>query len=190
MAYNEAMTNAFESIVFGGGCFWCTEAIFKELRGVISVTPGYAGGTTENPTYATVSSGKTNHAEVIKVNFDPSQVSFHDLLTVFFAMHDPTSLNRQGADTGTEYRSIILLTDEKQKKEINAFIKKLNASDPKGKPVVTEVKPLEKFYEAELYHRSYYASNPDQPYCQIIIEPKVQKLQKEFVKLLKEKIKN
>jgi peptide-methionine (S)-S-oxide reductase len=178
-----------ETIVFGGGCFWCTEAIFKELRGVTSVLPGYAGGTTTNPTYATVCSGKTGYAEVIKIDFDPSQISFNDLLTVFFATHDPTSLNRQGADTGTEYRSIVLYMNDKQKKEINAFIKKLTLSDPHGKPVLTEVKPLEKFYEAEMYHRSYFANNPDQPYCQIIIEPKVQKLQKEFAQLLKDKSK-
>ena len=183
------MTNTIESVVFGSGCFWCTEAIFKELRGVAKVTPGYAGGTTANPTYATVHSGKTGHAEVIKVDFDPGQISFHDLLTVFFATHDPTSLNRQGADTGTEYRSAIFYATDAQKREIAAFIKKLNASGPNGKPIVTEVKPLEKFYEAEMYHRNFYAENPDQPYCQIIIEPKVQKLQKEFAELLKNKSK-
>ena len=181
------MTTTIESIVFGGGCFWCTEAIFKELQGVISVIPGYAGGTTKDPTYASVSSGKTDHAEVIRVTFDASQISFHDLLTVFFATHDPTSLNRQGADSGTEYRSIILYANDGQKKEIGEFIKKFIKSDPNGKPIVTEVRPLEKFYEAELYHRSYFASNPDQPYCQIIIEPKMQKLQKQFAQLLKEK---
>jgi peptide-methionine (S)-S-oxide reductase len=121
------------------------------------------------------------------VDFDPEQISFKDLLTVFFATHDPTSLNRQGADTGTEYRSAVFYANDGQKKEIDSFIKRLDASDPNGKPVVTEVKPLGKFYEAELYHRSYYASNPDQPYCQIIIEPKVQKLQREFAELLKNK---
>ncbi len=171
--------------VFGGGCFWCTEALFKELRGVLSVMPGYAGGTTENPTYEAVCSGKTGHAEVIKIEFDPSQISFNDLLTVFFATHDPTTVNKQGADVGTQYRSVILYSDETQKNDAESFIKKLNDSDPAGKPVVTEVKPLQKFYEAEDYHRDYFKNNPAQPYCQIIIEPKVQKLEKEFAALLK-----
>ena len=179
------MSTNRETICFGGGCFWCTEAIFKELRGVISVTSGYAGGTTKNPTWASVATGKTGHAEIVKVDFDPSQISFNDLLTVFFAMHDPTALNRQGADTGTEYRSIILFTDVTQEKTIKAFIKKLNKSDPNGKPVVTEVRPLDVFYEAEMEHRNYFKENQDRPYCQIVIEPKVQKLQKQFAELLK-----
>ena len=178
-----------EIAVFGGGCFWCTEALFKELRGVISVTPGYAGGTTSNPTYESVCSGTTGHAEVIKIAFDPAQITYHDLLTVFFATHDPTVLNRQGSDVGTEYRSIILYTNEGQQNEAKKFIKALEKSDPKGKPVVTEVAPLEKFYEAESYHRNYFANNREMPYCQIIIEPKVQKLQEKFAALLKEKSK-
>lgn len=175
--------------VFGGGCFWCTEAIFKELRGVVSVMPGYAGGTTVNPTYESVCTGQTGHAESIRIEFDPGQVSFNDLLTVFFATHDPTTLNRQGNDVGTQYRSIILYSDDSQKKDAEAFIKKLADSDPNGRPVVTEVRPLEKFYEAEQYHRDFFARNADQPYCQVIIEPKVQKLQKEFAELLKQKSK-
>jgi peptide-methionine (S)-S-oxide reductase len=176
-----------EIAVFGGGCFWCTEAIFKSLRGVTAVMPGYAGGTTPHPTYEAVCTGATGHAEVIRIEFDPGQVSFNDLLTVFFATHDPTTLNRQGADVGTQYRSIILYSTEKQKRDAEAFIKKLIASDPGGHPVVTELKPLEAFYAAEDYHRDYFAKNPGQPYCQVIIEPKVEKLQKEFAELLERK---
>ena len=177
-----------EIAIFGGGCFWCTEALFKELRGVISVMPGYAGGTTTNPTYEQVCTGTTGHAEVIKVEFDPSQISFKDLLIVFFATHNPTTLNRQGADVGTEYRSIILYSGEEQKNDAEAFIKKLNDSDPNGHPIVTEVKPLEKFYPAENYHRDFFEKYRNQPYCEIVIEPKVEKLQKEFAELLKHKV--
>ena len=133
-----------ETAIFGGGCFWCTEAVFSELRGVTSVMPGYAGGTTPNPTYESVSTGKTGYAESIKIEFDPGQISFNDLLTVFFATHDPTTLNRQGADVGTQYRSAIFYTTPQQKTDAEAFIKKLETSDPDGKPVVTEVSPFEK----------------------------------------------
>ena len=182
------MVQEHEIAVFGGGCFWCTEAVFGELRGVVSVMPGYAGGpATEGgkaPTYEQVSTGMTGHAEVTKIEFDPSQIKFNDLLTVFFATHDPTTLNRQGADVGTQYRSIVLYTSDTQKRDAEAFIKKLHDSDPGGKPVVTEVKPLEAFYPAEDYHRNYFKNNPNQPYCQLIIEPKVEKLQKEFAALL------
>lgn len=174
-----------EIAVFGGGCFWCTEAVFGELRGVISVMPGYAGGTVVNPTYEAVCMGNTGHAEVIRIEFDPAQISFNDLLTVFFATHDPTTLNRQGNDVGTQYRSIVLYTTPAQKTDAEAFIKKLTDSDPKGKPVVTEIKPLEKFYDAEDYHRNYFKNNSQQPYCQVIIEPKVLKLQEKFADLLK-----
>jgi peptide-methionine (S)-S-oxide reductase len=177
--------NKKETAVFGGGCFWCTEAVFSELRGVLSVAPGYAGGTVPNPSYDAVCTGTTGHAEVIRIEFDPGQISFNDLLTVFFATHDPTTLNRQGNDVGTQYRSIVLYTNEAQKRDAEAFIKKLTDSDPKGNPVVTEVKPLEKFYEAEDYHHEYFKNNPQQPYCQVIIEPKVLKLEKEFSALLK-----
>ena len=171
--------NGSESAVFGGGCFWCTEAIFQSLRGVTAVAPGYAGGMVANPSYEAVSGGNTGHAEVIRIEFDPSQIAFNDLLTVFFATHDPTTLNRQGADVGTQYRSIILYTTDAQKNDAEAFIKKLTDSDVKGKPVVTEVKPLDKFYEAEDYHHNYFKNNGGQPYCQVIIEPKVQKLEKQ-----------
>lgn len=182
-----------ESAVFGGGCFWCTEAVFKQLKGVKNVTSGYAGGSKENPTYEEVSSGSTGHAEVIKIDFDPAETSFNDLLTVFFATHDPTTLNRQGNDTGTQYRSLILYTSPEQEKEANSFIEELNQSGPpshkasegQSEKIVTEVKPLEKFYEAEAYHKDFYAKNPNQPYCQLIISPKLEKLKERFYNLLK-----
>ncbi len=174
-----------EIAVFGGGCFWCTEAIFSRLRGVLSVMPGYAGGTTKDPTYEEVSTGETGHAESLRITYDPSQISFNDLLTVFFATHDPTTRNRQGNDVGTQYRSAVFYATEEQKEETETFIKKLEASDPKGKPVVTEVAPLGPFYEAEDYHRNYFETHRGVPYCELIIEPKVEKLQKEFADLLK-----
>jgi peptide-methionine (S)-S-oxide reductase len=171
--------------VFGGGCFWCTEAVFKMLRGVSSVEPGYAGGHTENPTYAQVSNGDTGHAEVIKIEYDPAQVSYRDLLTVFFATHDATEVNRQGNDVGTQYRSIILYAGEEQKKEAEAFITELNASSKEGAPIATEVAPFTKFYPAEQEHVDYYARNKQAGYCQIIIAPKLQKVQEKFAELLK-----
>jgi peptide-methionine (S)-S-oxide reductase len=181
------MDTKTDSAVFGGGCFWCTEAIFGELRGVLSVMPGYTGGTTKDPTYDEVCTGTTGHAESLRVTYDPRQVSFHDLLTVFFATHDPTTLNRQGNDVGTQYRSAVFYASEEQKKETEDFIKKLEASDPGGKKIVTEVGPLDTFYEAENYHRDYFKNHRGAPYCEVIIEPKVEKLQKEFGDLLKEK---
>ena len=172
--------------VFGGGCFWCTEAVFKMLKGVTSVTPGYAGGDTENPTYWDLhrSEGK-GHAEVIQVEFNPEEISYRDLLTVFFGSHDATQVNRQGADVGTEYRSIILYANERQKNEAENFIKELNASSEKGNPIATEVVPLTKFYPAEKEHLDYYAKNKGNPYCEIVIEPKLQKVQQRFAELLK-----
>ncbi len=171
--------------VFGGGCFWCTEAVFDELRGVTSVVSGYAGGSTKNPTYEQVCSGGTGHAEVIRIEFDSTEISFRDLMTVFFATHDPTTLNRQGNDVGTQYRSAIFYADAQQKQEAEAFIKELNDSKAFGKPVVTTVEPLGEFYEAEDYHQKYYANNPYQPYCQYMIPPKLSKLHKQFGELLK-----
>lgn len=179
------MNSQKEIAVFGGGCFWCTEAIYEELKGVISVAPGYAGGNRPNPTYEQVCAGVTGHAEVIRVEFDPSQISYNDLLTVFFATHDPTTLNRQGNDVGTAYRSIILTTTETQKREAETFIQDLDSSDPGGKPIVTEIKPLDTFYEAEDYHKQYYSRNVLQPYCQVVINPKVRKLKEKFAQLLK-----
>ncbi len=170
--------------IFGGGCFWCTEAVFKMLRGVKSVAPGYAGGTKENPTYDEVSSGTTGHAEVIKIDFDPAQIGFTDLMTVFFSSHDPSTLNRQGNDIGTQYRSVILYTNPDQKEQAEKFIAELQNSTAEGAKIVTEVKPLETFYPAENYHADYYARHKDAPYCQIIINPKLEKVQKKFADLL------
>lgn len=174
-----------ETAVFGGGCFWCTEAVFKMLDGVESVTSGYAGGHTENPTYMDVCGGETGHAEVIKIEFDPTKRPYHDLLTIFFATHDATQLNRQGNDVGTQYRSIILYTTDAQKEEAEKFIAELNASSKEGDPIVTEVQPLTKFWPAEDYHQDYYANNKQQGYCQVIIAPKLQKVQAKFAELLK-----
>jgi len=170
-----------EMAVFGGGCFWCTEAVFESLRGVTRVTPGYAGGSMSEPTYEDVSTGETGHAEVSKVEFDTAVISYDDLLTVFFAMHDPTTLNRQGNDVGTQYRSIILFTSVDQQRKVEAFIAKL---DEDGKKVVTEVVPLKTFYEAEAYHHHYFKNNPDRAYCQLIINPKLEKVRKRFNQLM------
>jgi peptide-methionine (S)-S-oxide reductase len=173
-----------EIAVFGGGCFWCTEAVFKELRGVISVMPGYAGGTLKNPTYEQVCSGRTGHAEAIRIEFDPGQIAFKDLLAVFFATHDPTTLNRQGADVGSQYRSVVFYADEEQKREAESLIKQLSDSNSYGARIVTTLEPLTEFYPAEDYHRNYYARNPYQPYCQMTIPPKLNKLHKQFTGLL------
>lgn len=179
------MENKTQIAVFGGGCFWCTEAVFSELRGVISVMPGYAGGTVKNPSYEAVCTGSTGHAEVIRIEYDPQQISFHDLLTVFFATHDPTTLNRQGNDVGTQYRSAVFFTTDEQQAEALKFMKAFDAGG--GRPIVTEVTALapDGFYPAEDYHREYFRKNASAPYCQVIIEPKVQKLQEQFEQLLK-----
>jgi peptide-methionine (S)-S-oxide reductase len=174
-----------EVAVFGGGCFWCTEAVFDELRGVHSVVSGYAGGKTKKPTYEQVCSASTGHAEVIKIEFDPAQISFRDLMTVFFATHDPTTLNRQGNDVGTQYRSVILYANDQQKQEAAGFIKELNEAKTFRSPIVTTIEPLAEFYPAEDYHQKYYANNPYQPYCQYTIPPKLSKLHKQFAQLLK-----
>jgi peptide-methionine (S)-S-oxide reductase len=179
------MTQQKEVAVFGGGCFWCTEAVFDELRGVTAVVSGYAGGNLKNPTYEQVCGGCTGHAEVIRIEFDPEQITFRDLLTVFFATHDPTTLNRQGNDVGTQYRSAIFYATQEQKHEAEDFIKQLDETASFGTPVVTSLEPLTDFYEAEGYHQKYYANNPYQPYCQVMIPPKLNKLHKQFTELLK-----
>src|SRR5438876_11236222 len=155
-----------EVAVFGGGCFWCTEAVFDELRGVRSVVSGYAGGNVKNPTYEQVCGGLTGHAEVIKIEFDPSQITFKDLLTVFFTTHDPTTLNRQGNDVGTQYRSAIMYHDEEQRKVAEQTIEELGAARIWDQRIVTEVVPLTVFYPAENYHQQYFERNPQQSYCQ------------------------
>lgn len=181
------MVNKLKKIALGGGCFWCTEAVFKMLRGISRVTSGYAGGTIVDPTYEMVSAGRTGHAEVIYLEYDPDHIAFREILAVFFASHDPTSIDRQGSDIGSQYRSIILYETEDQKIESEKIIQELNNSAPDGKPIVTEVRPLKSFYEAELYHQNYFNSNPEAPYCQVVINPKLEKIQQEFANLLKEK---
>lgn len=176
-----------ETAIFGGGCFWCTEAVFKMLKGVSHVEPGYAGGTLANPTYEQVSTGRTGHAEVIRVDFDPSQVSYRTLMTVFFGSHDATQLNRQGADVGTQYRSAVFPTTPEQTNETHAMIDELNASSDKGDPIVTTVEENAVFYPAEDYHKNYYANNQNQGYCQLVIAPKLEKVQKQFAQLLAKK---
>jgi peptide-methionine (S)-S-oxide reductase len=187
MVYNERMNK--ETIVFGGGCFWCTEAVFKMLKGVTSVLPGYSGGKIDNPTYEQVSGGNTGHAEGVQVEYDPSLVSSRSLLTVFFGSHDPTTRNKQGADVGTQYRSVIFYTTPVQKEEIEKFIKEINSSNSLGKPIVTEVEPLTKFWIAENYHQEYFKNNPGNPYCEIVINPKLEKVVKEFSNLISDNYK-
>ncbi|MBM3206321.1 MAG: peptide-methionine (S)-S-oxide reductase MsrA [Candidatus Staskawiczbacteria bacterium] len=174
-----------KTIIFGGGCFWCTEAVFKMLKGVISVESGYSGGEKENPTYEDVSSGNTGHAEVIKIEYDSEIIPLENLLTVFFVTHDPTTKNRQGSDVGEQYRSIILYEDEEQNLLCDKFIEVLNKSSKNGPNIATEVKKLEKFYPAEEYHKNYYENNKNQSYCQVVINPKLDKVKEKFANLLK-----
>jgi peptide-methionine (S)-S-oxide reductase len=164
----------------GGGCFWCLEAVFAGFDGVRRVVPGYAGGTVPNPTYEQVCTGMTGHAEVVQITFDPAVISYRDLLEVFFAIHDPTTPNRQGADVGTQYRSIILYHDLQQKEAAGQMIAALEAARVWPAPIVTQVVPLEAFYPAEAYHHDYYRRNSDQPYCRFVIAPKLAKARKQF----------
>ncbi|RJQ34339.1 peptide-methionine (S)-S-oxide reductase [Candidatus Parcubacteria bacterium] len=175
-----------KSVVFGGGCFWCTEAVFAMLKGVSKVEPGYAGGSVENPSYEKVSGGDTGHAEVIRVTYDPAVISYEDLLTVFFGSHDPTTPNRQGADTGEQYRSIILYETDEEKKAAEKMIKEVDTSLKDGTRVVTQLIPLGKFFPAEEYHQEYFKKNPSATYCQLVIEPKIEKVRKRFAELLKQ----
>ena len=174
-----------ETAVFAGGCFWCTEALLKGLKGILSAEPGYTGGHMENPTYIKVCGGDTGHAEAVKIEFDPGIISYGELLSVFFNTHDPTTLNRQGNDVGTQYRSAIFYTNDVQKSEAEELIKELNDTKAYPNQVVTEVVPLTIFYPAENYHKDYYEKNKDKAYCQLIIAPKLGKLQKKYEKLLK-----
>ena len=180
--------NTSNIAVLGGGCFWCIEAVISALRGVVSVKPGYAGGIKANPTYEEVCTGKTGHAEVAQIEFDPSIISYRDLLDIFWHMHDPTTLNKQGADVGTQYRSVIFTTTEDQFKEANTLKNELDASKEFPGPIVTEIKPLQIFYEAENYHKEYYLKNSYQPYCQIVISPKIAHLKAKYAKKLKDNI--
>lgn len=182
---NNASRN--EIAVFGGGCFWCTEAIFQRIRGVITVESGYAGGHLPHPNYDEVCSGSTGHAEVIRITFDPVVVTYAQLLDVFMHTHEPTSLNRQGNDVGTQYRSIILTTTQEQLQQTERYIKQLIDDGEFTQPIVTEVKPLDLFYKAEDYHLNYFNKNGYQPYCSIVIAPKVQKFLKQYGKMAGDK---
>ncbi len=174
-----------ETAILAGGCFWCTEAIFKEMKGVTSVVPGYIGGRRSNPTYEQVSTGATGHAEAVKIVFNPGEVSYEELLQVFFATHDPTTLNRQGNDVGTQYRSAVFYTNDRQKELAEAYLKFLNKEDVYDQYIVTEIVPATTFYEAEDYHKNYLDNNPDNPYCQYVVLPKLEKFKKYFKDKLK-----
>ncbi len=178
-------TKHMELATLGGGCFWCTEAVFQMIRGVEKVEPGYAGGTTVNPTYEEVSTGTTGHAEVAQITFDPEVISFREILEIFFGTHDPTQLNRQGADIGTQYRSLILYHNEEQKAVAEQLIRELENEKVYDRPIVTKVEPLKTFYPAEEYHKDYFKKHPKQPYCQAVIAPKIAKLQKTYLTKLK-----
>lgn len=169
-----------EKATFGGGCFWCIEAVFTNITGVESVIPGYSGGSTENPSYEEVCSGTTGHAEVVQIEYDPSIVSYSELLEVFFAVHNPTTKNRQGPDVGSQYRSVVFYHSPAQKEKVEEFLKKLEKTGEYSDPIVTEVEPLEAFYEAEEYHHDYYEKNPNAPYCAVNIKPKIEKLSVKF----------
>ena len=179
-------TGNYETATFGAGCFWCVEAVFQELKGVQSVTSGYMGGQVKNPTYKEVCSGITGHAEVCNIIFDPKVITYKELLEAFWGSHDPTTLNKQGADTGTQYRSAVFFHSKEQQEEAEFYKKKLNDENAFGKPVVTEISPSGTFYAAEDYHQNYFNENGDAPYCQFVIAPKVEKFKKAFAsKLIK-----
>jgi peptide-methionine (S)-S-oxide reductase len=178
-------SNKLEIATLGGGCFWCLEAVYDQLQGVTDVVSGYSGGEVHNPSYQQVCTGRTGHAEVVQVTFDPSQISYREILEVFFSIHDPTTLNRQGADVGPQYRSAIFYHDEAQKATANALIGELTASKVWGNPIVTQVAPFNTFYPAEDYHQEYFARNPWQGYCQVVIAPKLAKFRKHFAERLK-----
>ncbi|HKJ42809.1 MAG TPA: peptide-methionine (S)-S-oxide reductase MsrA [Sunxiuqinia sp.] len=177
--------NNMEIATFGEGCFWCSEAVFQELEGVESVTSGYSGGDVINPSYREVCTERTGHAEVVEIEFDPTVISFKELLEVFWSTHDPTTLNRQGADVGTQYRSVIFYHNEQQKETGEKLKQKLNDENVFGKPVVTEISPWKNFFRAEDYHQDYYKKNPSQGYCQFVIVPKLEKFRKIFKDQLK-----
>ncbi|RMG76236.1 MAG: peptide-methionine (S)-S-oxide reductase [Bacteroidetes bacterium] len=174
------MSQNIEKATFGLGCFWCSEAIFKQLKGVKKVTPGYSGGHVKNPSYKEVCTGKTGHAEVVQIEFDPNEISYDELLEVFWKMHDPTTLNRQGNDVGTQYRSVIFYHNENQKNKAEYYKQKLDSEKIYDNPIVTEISPFTNFYPAEDYHLNYYENNPQNPYCSLVITPKIEKFKKVF----------
>jgi peptide-methionine (S)-S-oxide reductase len=172
-----------ESIILGGGCFWCIEAVYRHVKGVVDVTSGYAGGTIENPTYEQVCTGKTGHAEVVKVDFNPQEISLVDILHIFFTVHDPTTLNRQGNDMGTEYRSIVLYMNEKQKETAKKIMREISDQKIYTDPIVTELKSLDVFYRAEEYQQRFFEKNPEAIYCQLVVAPKVAKFRTKYSNL-------
>ncbi len=175
-----------EIATLAGGCFWCIEAVFREVEGVQDVISGYTGGTTSNPSYEDVCSGRTGHAEAVRVTFDPAVISYRDILEIFFSVHDPTTLNRQGADVGTQYRSAIFYHDEEQKEVALSLIAELNDRQLWDRPIVTQVVPLDQFYPAEEYHREYFSRNPNQGYCRAVISPKVASFRQRWAHRLKQ----
>jgi peptide-methionine (S)-S-oxide reductase len=176
---------SLEVATFAGGCFWCIEAVFREIDGVEKVVSGYTGGKSTNPTYQRVCSGDTGHAEAVQITFDPSKTSYKEILEIFFSAHDPTTLNRQGADVGTQYRSAIFYHNEEQKTVAEELVRELEKAKLWEKPIVTQIVPLDKFYAAEDYHQEYFSRNPEQAYCQIVISPKMNKLRQQWAKRLR-----
>jgi len=185
---NMVDNNNLKKATFGSGCFWCTEAVFERVEGVQSVVSGYAGGTVEYPSYNKVCTGTTGHAEVIQITYDPDIITYDELLQIFWRTHDPTTLNRQGNDVGTQYRSVIFYHDDEQKQLAEKYKEELNASGAWKDPIVTEIVPLTNFYKAEDYHQNYYENNPNQGYCSFVIAPKLEKFEKVFKEKLKENI--
>lgn len=186
MSNKDKQASDSKQATFGGGCFWCLEAIYQDVIGVNKVKSGYAGGVVENPSYEQVCTGRTGHAEVVQIDFDPDVISYDDLLTIFWRIHDPTTLNRQGADVGTQYRSIILTHDEEQKTAAERSLAEIEAQSLYRDPIVTEIEPLDTFYPAEVYHDDYYRRNRNQPYCRAVIDPKVAKFRKSFADKIKQ----
>jgi len=176
-----------ETITVGGGCYWCVEAVYENLNGVKSVVSGFSGGKVANPTYEEVCTGTTGHAEVVQITYDKNVTNINEIFQVFFTVHDPTTLNRQGADVGTQYRSVIFYKNEEQKKAAQSIIAELNKAKVYDSPIVTKVEPFTKFYKAEDYHQNYYANNKNQPYCKMVIQPKMAKFEKVFKDKLKKK---
>ena len=184
MNADQNKNQSLEYATLGGGCFWCLEAIYQQLKGVLKVESGYAGGEVPNPSYKLVCGGQTGHAEVVRITFDPQVISYRELLQIFFTIHDPTTLNRQGADVGTQYRSTIFYHDQQQKETAQAVMAETEAARLWPAPLVTELQPVEAFYKAEGYHQDYYRNNSAQPYCQVVIAPKVAKFRKEYLEKL------
>ncbi|WP_163407750.1 peptide-methionine (S)-S-oxide reductase MsrA [Flavobacterium ajazii] len=185
--FSQKKESNFETITLGGGCYWCVEAVYENLEGVKSVVSGFSGGTVADPTYEEVYTGTTGHAEVVQITYDKSITNINEIFKVFFTVHDPTTLNRQGADVGTQYRSVIFYKNEEQKKAAQSIIADLNKAKVYNNPIVTKVEPFTKFYKAENYHQNYYANNKNQPYCKMVIQPKIEKFEKVFKDKLKKK---